>query len=161
MASKRGHHEIAELLLARGADPEEGDSKNVTALHFAAIHGHANVVQKFVDKKTKLRITDDDGMTPLHYAAKNNHVEACLVLLDGGAPVDAVENKVFSNNLIPLDFSRLSFNFVFFHFISFLCIPPFNVQGRLHPSPSRGWERTIQSDYASLGERRKRSLSRQ
>ena len=117
MACKRGHHDIVELLLARGADPEEGDAKNCTALHYASIYGHARVVQKFVDKKVKLRITDDDGMTPLHYAAKNNHVEACLVLIDGGVPVDVVELKVTNDCLLCIMLCSSEFHFVFFCYV--------------------------------------------
>jgi len=43
-AASRGHLEVVELLISRGADVNLKDYEGFTALHYAQLHGYANVV---------------------------------------------------------------------------------------------------------------------
>jgi ankyrin repeat protein len=63
---------------ARGPD---GD----TALHLAALYGHADAVRALLAAGASPRSLDGDGGTPLHDAAAGGFEEVCAALLDASA----------------------------------------------------------------------------
>lgn len=63
---------------ARGPD---GD----TALHLAALYGHAEAVRALLAAGASPRSIDGDGGTPLHDAAAGGFEEVCAALLDAAA----------------------------------------------------------------------------
>ena len=70
-AARFGHKEVAELLLAKGADASaKTDDNGTTPLHHAALNGHketaAMLIAKGADVNAKLAV---DGGTPLYQAA--------------------------------------------------------------------------------------------
>ena len=62
-----------------------------TALHLAATHGHANVVQVLIDAKANVNAMRTDGCTPLHLAACFGYDEVAKLLLAAGAKLDILD----------------------------------------------------------------------
>uniref|UniRef100_A0A6V1PIK8 Uncharacterized protein n=1 Tax=Heterosigma akashiwo TaxID=2829 RepID=A0A6V1PIK8_HETAK len=75
-----------------GADLEAQDNGGGTALHYATLNSHGEVVKHLVDKGANLDAQDNDGRTALHYAALNGHGEVIKLLVDKGANIVAQNN---------------------------------------------------------------------
>lgn len=67
-ACDRGHEEVAELLLQRGALVNARDDAGQTAMHYAASCGHKQLVLLLLRHKADPSLTDDDGLTPKQVA---------------------------------------------------------------------------------------------
>jgi ankyrin repeat protein len=67
-AALGGQKEIAELLIAEGADvnTKSGDEET-TPLHWAANRGHEEVVELLIAKGADVNAKDIGGYTPLDY----------------------------------------------------------------------------------------------
>ena len=73
-AAFHGHLIIIQELLGRDSVKGILNAQNdtgSTALHLAALGGHAKIVTLFIESDAKLGIEDTDGQTPLHIAADN------------------------------------------------------------------------------------------
>ena len=91
-AAYGGHADVAEWLLAKGAElaPRE-DSR--TPLHVAAGEGHADCVELLLSHVEDVNThRTAHGQTALHFAAEGGHKEVALLLLAHGADVNAVGN---------------------------------------------------------------------
>ena len=71
-------------LLDKGETPDRPDSWARTAMAYAAIEGHADVVAVLLSRKASATIPDLDGLAPIHHAAKGNHVKVVHQLLAAG-----------------------------------------------------------------------------
>jgi len=81
MAADKGHKEIAELLISKGADVRRG---YVTPLHRAAYHGHKEIVELLIVAGADVNVKGSDG-TPLDWANRYNHpATADLLRKHGG-----------------------------------------------------------------------------
>jgi ankyrin repeat protein len=91
---KHGYLEIVQLLLEKGAKPDELDNFGHTALFHAASNGQVDVVKLLLDKGAGV---DVDGKnrngTPLLFAAQNGDVEVVSLLLAKGANPNAECNS--------------------------------------------------------------------
>ncbi|HUU18205.1 MAG TPA: ankyrin repeat domain-containing protein [Sedimentisphaerales bacterium] len=114
-AVRYGHKEVAELLIAKGADVNAKDTQGRTpidlainqgrkeiakllasksgdvSLHTAAYIGDLQIVQKFIDGGANVDANDRKGQTALHYAAKAGQIAVAKLLIANGADVNAGE----------------------------------------------------------------------
>ncbi len=67
--------------------PAWSQGRTRTPLHWAAQHGHVEVVQTLIDNGADVNAQDVFGRTPLHLAV--GHPRIITLLLDAGANVDA------------------------------------------------------------------------
>jgi ankyrin repeat protein len=94
LAAQQGNVEIAQLLIARGANLEAKTRiGGYTPLHLASMSAQEAVVRALLSAKANpIAITTNTGVTPLHLAAKALGGEGAVqALLENGAPVDAPE----------------------------------------------------------------------
>jgi CDK inhibitor PHO81 len=77
---------------------EKPDAYDRRPLHYAAMHGHADIVS-FLLKWADPMATDMDGYTPIMHAITQGHLEVVRIFVDSKVPV---EPTAISNDLIPL-----------------------------------------------------------
>ncbi len=81
-AAFRGHLAVVQALLAQGAAVNNPDNRGMTALHWAAENGHAEVVQALLATPGILVNTQaHDGNTALHEASYEDHLPVIQALL--------------------------------------------------------------------------------
>ncbi|XP_063651561.1 ankyrin repeat domain-containing protein 30B [Pan troglodytes] len=84
------------------------DMKKRTALHWACVNGHAEVVTFLVDRKCQLNVPDGEGRTPLMKALQCEREACANILIDAGADLNyvdvygntALHYAVYSENLL-------------------------------------------------------------
>ncbi|XP_063554471.1 ankyrin repeat domain-containing protein 30B-like [Gorilla gorilla gorilla] len=84
------------------------DMKKRTALHWACVNGHAEVVTFLVDRKCQLNVLDGEGRTPLMKALQCEREACANILIDAGADLNyvdvygntALHYAVYSENLL-------------------------------------------------------------
>lgn len=80
-AAKEGDLPALDLLLQRGADPNEPDSSTGrTAIHEAAIGGDTGCVRLLMESEVWRWVTDREGMLPLNLAIQAGHHEVAAIL---------------------------------------------------------------------------------
>ena len=84
------HIRIAELLLQKGADPEEEGMSCQTALHLSALYGNVPMIELLLKYGAKVDTCDDQGETPLATACSDDHREAIELLLMHGAEINPI-----------------------------------------------------------------------
>ena len=82
-----GRPEMAQLLLARGANPNAKDKRSCAPLHAAARDGNEAVVGTLLAAGVEIDVEEVDGTTPLELAARAGHVGAAQLLIRNGAKV--------------------------------------------------------------------------
>lgn len=93
LAFARQHIEVAELLLAGGADPNTRDEWGRAVLHDAALKGLADFAKLLLAHGAQVNVKDTEGLTPLHEVAWNNHLEMAQLLLAHGADANAKDGR--------------------------------------------------------------------
>ncbi|NDQ56143.1 MAG: hypothetical protein GZ088_03595 [Acidipila sp.] len=89
MAAWRGQKDVAELLLASGADVNAKDNFNITPLQTAAMFDHKDVAQLLLAHKADVNAKNNKGTTSLHYAAISGYKDVVELLLASKADVNA------------------------------------------------------------------------
>ncbi|KAM0293639.1 hypothetical protein ACHAPM_011605 [Fusarium culmorum] len=77
---KKGHVEMAKLLLEKGAYSMVTDNDGRTPLHRASQNGRIEVVKMLLERGAYAMVGDNDGWTPLHRASQNGHAEIVKML---------------------------------------------------------------------------------
>jgi uncharacterized protein len=103
LAAFFGHRELAELLLAEGANinavsKNQTFARNVTPLHSALASRRTAVATLLIEKGADVNVRDAEGNTPLHSAAFHGDVPLVQLLLAKGAEVNG-SNSVGSTPL--------------------------------------------------------------
>ncbi len=76
--------EVIKLLLAHGADPNVGDNRSNTPLHFAS---HPEVIALLVSHGAKINTQNQFLKPPLHIAAMKGHTKTVKALIEHGADI--------------------------------------------------------------------------
>ncbi|XP_027696713.1 LOW QUALITY PROTEIN: ankyrin repeat and SOCS box protein 10 [Vombatus ursinus] len=87
VAAGRGHEQVLQLLLNRGAQPDAAPGGR-TALHEACISGHAPCARLLLVAGADPDIPDQDGRRPLHLCQGPGALQCAELLLRFGATVD-------------------------------------------------------------------------
>ena len=93
LAAEFGRKEIAELLIAKGADVNVKDFTDLTLLHFAAQKGHNEVAELLIANSADVNAKERRGRTPLHTAAYWGGKEVAALLIAKGADVNAKDKS--------------------------------------------------------------------
>jgi len=89
-AAMRGNRADVLSMIKQGADVNAPQGDGVTALHWAARHGDAEMIAALVAAGANARAATSFGaFTPLHLAAERGAAPIVKALLTAGAPVDA------------------------------------------------------------------------
>ena len=70
------------------------DRSGGTALIYAAINGHAGVLQFLMESGAQVGLSDRHGWTSLMHAAVNGHAEVVKLLLEAGAELDVCHQEI-------------------------------------------------------------------
>jgi len=93
VACRRGHSEVARVLLEHGADTETMDTSNYSPLERSSESGHVEVVRILLRNHANVNFSDEDNSTALHSASLSGHVGVARALLGNGADVNAKTTK--------------------------------------------------------------------
>ena len=93
-AAQFGLDNVIKLLLNYGASLEAAITlHDLTPLHLAARHGHAEAIKILLANKASIVARDKDDLTPLLIAAKYNQPSVLSLLLDAYADCNAVDKN--------------------------------------------------------------------
>lgn len=82
IATRKGSKEMVQMLISYGANLNIRNRKGQSLLHQAAIKGHSDILQTFLDyNMIPINATDTRGATALHLAAKHGHKSIVKILL--------------------------------------------------------------------------------
>ncbi|XP_064391903.1 uncharacterized protein LOC135339643 isoform X3 [Halichondria panicea] len=90
-ACKTGDVGVVQLALEGGADPNQADEDNRTALRVASSNGHDEVVRVLLAAKATVNTQSKSGRSPLWVASCNGHLKCVELLINAGANVDMQE----------------------------------------------------------------------
>jgi len=82
LACRRGHVEVACILLDNGANAEAQNKRKSTPLHLASRGGHVGVVRVLLDRGTDVTARDELDYTPPMLALISGHMEVINAFLD-------------------------------------------------------------------------------
>ena len=89
-AAARGDREAVKALLKKAADVNAAQGDGMTALHWAAMNGDADLVQMLIVAGANVRATTRLGTyTPLYLASQHGHAPVIQALVTAGADVKA------------------------------------------------------------------------
>ena len=93
-AALSGLEHVVKVLLKHGASLKLAVTlHDLTPLHLAARHGHAEVVKVLLENEANLTARDKNGLTPLHTASEYSQAPVVNLLLDAHADCNATNNE--------------------------------------------------------------------
>ena len=87
-----GHIEVAQLLLAHGADINSRSALDLTPLHITSEMGYLKIVKWLLNNGANVNSQDVRGHVPLHFSVSAGHLDVCRMLLKHGAGVNTRGN---------------------------------------------------------------------
>ncbi len=91
-ATLHGEAELVRLLIVRGANPNDMDSRGQPVLHTAITRGKDDVAKVLIDYGADLAAQNNVGETPLHFAATYAREDIATLLVNKGARVNALSH---------------------------------------------------------------------
>jgi len=89
-------HEMATMLIEKGARTDLGDSEGRTPLHIAVIAKDSEMIRILIERGTRIKSLDKDGRTPLCHAVRTEDPAIVAALLSGGYNADVKSSYVQS-----------------------------------------------------------------
>jgi uncharacterized protein len=83
--------QLADVLIAAGANPKIANREGATAMQLASLRGSAAMLAKLLKAGAEVNERGVNGETPLMFAARNGSSQALNLLLGRGADVNAKE----------------------------------------------------------------------
>jgi ankyrin repeat protein len=87
-AVDKGHTEVIEFLIKKGADVNAKINNGFTLLHTAAKKGHAEITEALITAGAELDAQDKPGMAPLHWAVGEGHIAIVKALIKRGVVIE-------------------------------------------------------------------------
>ena len=107
MAIGKGHPQIAEKLVSRGANIHHLDGMRYSSLALSVDLEDMTLFQRLLEKGADVNIPNVFGRTALHRAAEHGKLDACEMLIDRGADIHA---ETYSTKMTPLHFAAQRHN---------------------------------------------------
>jgi predicted Fe-Mo cluster-binding NifX family protein len=85
--------DVAEMLIANGADVNKQCLHGWTPLHNAALSGDEAIVKLLIAHKANINVQNNLGDTPLHCALQKGQKNAARILINSGADTTIKNNK--------------------------------------------------------------------
>ena len=112
-AAFKGNDRIVGELIARKADPNVVDATGKSAMTYAAARGFALIVRRLIDAGVDGKRAYGNDLTALMWAAGHEDgvgeraaLDVLALLLDAGAPIDAVDNRGRTALMIAAELGR-------------------------------------------------------
>ncbi|GFN91335.1 ankyrin repeat and protein kinase domain-containing protein 1-like [Plakobranchus ocellatus] len=103
-----GHFETLQVLASHGADINQPDHLQRTAMHFVALRGHDHMVKWMVEHGALADGVESDGYSPLHTASCLDYELVCRHLVTlGGADVNRKSKDGWSPLHMAVSFGNL------------------------------------------------------
>ncbi|XP_011330212.2 inversin isoform X1 [Ooceraea biroi] len=103
-AAAKGQLETLKILTQHGGSLHVRTVRGTGIGHEAVASGRIELMKWLAKRRpSTLDVATHDGKTPLHVAALHGHLDACKVLLDHGARINAVLKTSRGNAMTPLD----------------------------------------------------------
>ena len=134
LAARHNHHQLATLLIRKGARVDDQDCSGATPLHIAALNGSADTVNVLLNMNATVEMKDKNGKTPLDVVLENasvvsepetpretttkanGHVMVICLLLSSDA---SSRSKCMSSEAVTIECGK-PFNYSLFHLLSYL-----------------------------------------
>ncbi|XP_011263529.1 ankycorbin isoform X2 [Camponotus floridanus] len=103
-AAAKGQLETLKILSQHGGSLHARTVRGTGIGHEAVASGRIELIKWLAKRRpSTLDVATHDGKTPLHVAALHGYLDACKVLLDHGARINAVLRTSKGNSMTPLD----------------------------------------------------------
>lgn len=90
---KNGRRDNVYKSLVRGQSANTSNGLGQTAVMFAAMGNHLEIIDLLIQNKGNVRLKDREGRTPLFWASAAGHPEAVEALLKAGAPPNDIDRQ--------------------------------------------------------------------
>lgn len=87
-AIEKGHTEMVNFLISRGANIETQNQEGGTPLIVASYNGHPDIAELLIKKGAQVNTSTRTGHSPLGFAVMQNHFEIAKLLISNGSHID-------------------------------------------------------------------------